>query len=128
VLQQQGCDRAAEKARLQQKCVHVLQTSTNKQKKSKFKVSPARSQRQRTACCAAVCCAAVCNASLRTQIELVVDAREYLCDGGRVGDHADGALHLGQVAAGDNGGGLVVDAALKKKEGRKDKTSDIQRS
>ena len=55
------------------------------------------------------CCAAVW---LRTEIELVVNAREDLGDGGRVGDHADGALHLGQISAGDDGGGLVVDTAL----------------
>ena len=46
------------------------------------------------------------------EIELVVDAGEDLGDGGGVGDHADGALDLGEVAAGDDGGGLVVDAAL----------------
>ena len=36
----------------------------------------------------------------------------HLGDGGGVGDHADGALDLGQVTARDNCGGLVVDAAL----------------
>ena len=46
------------------------------------------------------------------QVELVVQAGEHLGDGRGVGDHAAGALHLGQVAAGDNRGGLVVDAAL----------------
>merc|ERR1711871_814289 len=46
------------------------------------------------------------------EIELVVDAGEDLGHGGGVGDHADGTLHLGQVTTGDNGGGLVVDAAL----------------
>merc|ERR1719384_873189 len=45
-------------------------------------------------------------------VELMVDAREHLSDGGGVGDHADGALDLGKVAAGNNGGGLVVDADL----------------
>jgi len=56
-------------------------------------------------------CAALCDWP-RTEIELVVNAREDLGDGGRVGDHADGALHLGQITAGDDGGRLVVDAAL----------------
>eukprot|EP00760_Papus_ankaliazontas_P018112 PhM_4_TR17429/c0_g1_i1/m.78134 len=46
------------------------------------------------------------------KVELVVDAGEDLGDGSRVGDHADGALHLGEVAAGDDRRGLVVDAAL----------------
>merc|ERR1719201_3288077 len=46
------------------------------------------------------------------EVELVVDARERLADGRRVGDHADGAHDAGQVAAGDDGGRLVVDAAL----------------
>jgi hypothetical protein len=49
------------------------------------------------------------------QIELVVDAAEDLGDGGRVGDHADGALDLGEIAARDDGRRLVVDAALKRK-------------
>merc|ERR1719399_726383 len=35
------------------------------------------------------------------EVELVVDARERLADGRRVGDHADGAHDAGQVAAGD---------------------------
>mmetsp|Transcript_985 Transcript_985/g.4183 ORF Transcript_985/g.4183 Transcript_985/m.4183 type:complete len:495 (-) Transcript_985:76-1560(-) len=46
------------------------------------------------------------------EVELVVEAGEHLRDGGGVGDHADGALHLGEVTAGDDGGGLVVDTAL----------------
>jgi hypothetical protein len=46
------------------------------------------------------------------QIELVVDAREHLGDGSRVAEHAHSALHLGEVAAGHNRRGLVVDAAL----------------
>mmetsp|Transcript_20367 Transcript_20367/g.51604 ORF Transcript_20367/g.51604 Transcript_20367/m.51604 type:complete len:489 (-) Transcript_20367:102-1568(-) len=46
------------------------------------------------------------------EVELVVQAGEDLANGGRVGDHAHGALHLGQVAARHHGGGLVVDAAL----------------
>ena len=46
------------------------------------------------------------------EIELVIDAGEDFGDGGGVGDHADGALDLGEVAAGDDGGGLVVDTAL----------------
>jgi len=46
------------------------------------------------------------------QIELVIDTGEHLGDGGGVGDHADGTLHLSQVSSGDDGGGLVVDSAL----------------
>merc|ERR1712014_380375 len=47
------------------------------------------------------------------QVELVVNAREDLSDGGGVADHAASAHDLGQVATGDNCGRLVVDAALK---------------
>ena len=46
------------------------------------------------------------------EVELVVESGEDLGNGGRVGDHADSALHLCQVTAWDDGGGLVVDAAL----------------
>merc|ERR1711966_185121 len=46
------------------------------------------------------------------EIELVVKAGEHLSDGGRVGHHAHGALHLGKVTTRHHGGGLVVDAAL----------------
>mmetsp|Transcript_7228 Transcript_7228/g.10754 ORF Transcript_7228/g.10754 Transcript_7228/m.10754 type:complete len:317 (-) Transcript_7228:584-1534(-) len=46
------------------------------------------------------------------EVELVVDAGQCLGDGGRVGHHAHGSLHAGQVAAGHHCGGLVVDAAL----------------
>ncbi|PWU97961.1 hypothetical protein C3747_235g40 [Trypanosoma cruzi] len=46
------------------------------------------------------------------KVELVVDAREHLRDGGRVGNHAHRALHLGEVATGHHRRGLVVDAAL----------------
>ena len=46
------------------------------------------------------------------EIELVVKTGPCLGDGGGVGKHADGALHLGEVAAGNNGRGLVVDADL----------------
>ena len=46
------------------------------------------------------------------KIELVVDTGEHLGDGRGVGDHAHGALHLGEISAGDDGGGLVVDTAL----------------
>ena len=35
-----------------------------------------------------------------------------LGDGGGVAQHAHGTLHLGQIATGDNGGWLVVDANL----------------
>merc|ERR1712070_354992 len=46
------------------------------------------------------------------EVELVVDARVELGDGGRVGHHRDGAHHLGKVTAGNDGRRLVVDAAL----------------
>jgi hypothetical protein len=46
------------------------------------------------------------------EIELVVHAGEDLGNGGGVGDHATGALHLGEIATGNNGGWLVVDATL----------------
>eukprot|EP00959_Pyramimonas_sp_CCMP1952_P046666 974824-Pyramimonas_sp.AAC.1 len=46
------------------------------------------------------------------KIELVIDAGEHLGNGGGVGDHAHGALHLGEIATGHHGGGLVVYAAL----------------
>merc|ERR1711899_147921 len=46
------------------------------------------------------------------QVELVVKSGPRLRDGGRVGEHADGSLHLGQVPAGHHGGRLVVDANL----------------
>ena len=46
------------------------------------------------------------------EVELVVDAGESLGDGGGVGDHAHGAHDAGEVAARDDGGRLVVDAAL----------------
>ena len=46
------------------------------------------------------------------EVELVVDAGEYLCDGGGVRDHAHRALHLRHVAPGDGRRWLVVDAAL----------------
>ena len=46
------------------------------------------------------------------KIELVVNAGEDLSNGGGVGDHADGAHNLGDIATGDGGRGLVVDSAL----------------
>jgi hypothetical protein len=46
------------------------------------------------------------------QVELMVEPGPGLGDGGRVGEHADAARHLGQVAAGHHGGRLVVDADL----------------
>merc|ERR1719214_323682 len=46
------------------------------------------------------------------EVELVVDARVELGDGGRVGHHRDGAHDLGEVAARHDRGRLVVDAAL----------------
>jgi len=42
----------------------------------------------------------------------VVNAGEDLGNGGRVGDHADGAHNLGEITTGNNGRGLVVDTAL----------------
>ena len=49
------------------------------------------------------------------EIELVVHAGQDTGNGGGVGHHAHGALDLGNVAARNNGGGLVVDTNL---EGR----------
>jgi len=46
------------------------------------------------------------------QVELVVNPGKDFCDSSRVGDHADRSHHLGQVSAGHDGGGLLVDAAL----------------
>jgi hypothetical protein len=46
------------------------------------------------------------------KVELVVEPGPGLGDGGRVGEHADAARHLCQVAAGDHGRRLVVDADL----------------
>ena len=46
------------------------------------------------------------------EIELVVDARENLRDRRAVADHAACAHDLGEVAAGDDSWGLVVDTAL----------------
>jgi len=46
------------------------------------------------------------------EIELVVNAGQGLGNGSGVGDHAHGTLHTGQITAGDDGGGLVVDAAF----------------
>merc|ERR1719271_641409 len=46
------------------------------------------------------------------KIELVVHASEHLGNGGGVGDHAAGALHLGEVTTRDHGWWLVVDTAL----------------
>ena len=47
------------------------------------------------------------------EIELVIKTSPGLGDGGRVAQHAHGALHLGQVTAGNDGWWLVVDADLK---------------
>merc|ERR1719219_2766160 len=46
------------------------------------------------------------------QVELMVQPGPSLGDGGGVREHADGTLHLGKVAARDDGGWLVVDANL----------------
>mmetsp|Transcript_23949 Transcript_23949/g.66098 ORF Transcript_23949/g.66098 Transcript_23949/m.66098 type:complete len:317 (-) Transcript_23949:572-1522(-) len=46
------------------------------------------------------------------QVELMVDAREDLCDGGRVADHAACTHDLGQVASRDHRRRLVIDTAL----------------
>jgi hypothetical protein len=48
------------------------------------------------------------------QVELVVEAGPGLGDGGRVGEHADGTLDLGQVAARHHRRRLVVDPDLRK--------------
>merc|ERR1719183_321679 len=47
------------------------------------------------------------------QIELVVNAAEDLSDGGGVADHAARTHDLGQVAAGNHSGRLIVDSTLK---------------
>merc|ERR1719278_44694 len=46
------------------------------------------------------------------QVELVVQPGPSFGNGGGVGEHADGPLPLGKVAARDDGGWLVVDANL----------------
>jgi hypothetical protein len=46
------------------------------------------------------------------EIEFVVNAGEDFSNGGRVGDHADGTLDLGEVTSWDNGWWLVVDTTL----------------
>ena len=51
------------------------------------------------------------------EIELVVDSGEHLSNGGRVGNHAHGTLHLGKISTGNDGGRLVVDTALETSRG-----------
>merc|ERR1719258_652388 len=51
------------------------------------------------------------------EVELVVEAGQDLRDGGGVGDHADGAHDLGEVATRDDGRRLVVDANLEATRG-----------
>jgi len=46
------------------------------------------------------------------KIELVVNTGKSLGDGSGVGHHAHGTLDAGKISTGDNGRGLVVDAAL----------------
>ena len=46
------------------------------------------------------------------KIELVVDTRKHLGDGGGVADHAASSHHLGQVATRDHGGRLIIDTTL----------------
>jgi len=46
------------------------------------------------------------------EIELVIKSSPGLGDGGGVGEHADGALDLGEIATGDNSWWLVVDTNL----------------
>jgi hypothetical protein len=46
------------------------------------------------------------------QVELLVDTREDLGNSSGVRQHADGAVGLGQLAAGNDGGLLLVDSAL----------------
>merc|ERR1712224_1060475 len=47
------------------------------------------------------------------KIELVVHASEHLGNGGGVGDHAAGTLHLGEIATRHHCWWLVIDATLK---------------
>merc|ERR1712149_96660 len=47
------------------------------------------------------------------KIELVVHASEHLGNGGGVGDHAAGTLHLGEIATRHHSWWLVIDATLK---------------
>ena len=44
------------------------------------------------------------------QVKFVVQTGPGLGDSGGVGEHADGPLQFGQVAAGHHGGRLIVDA------------------
>merc|ERR550514_269354 len=46
------------------------------------------------------------------EVELVVDAREDLCDGRGVADHADSTHYLGEVTTRHHSWRLVVDATL----------------
>lgn len=46
------------------------------------------------------------------QVELVIQTGPGLGNGGGVGQHAHGTLHLGQIATRHNSGWLVVDAHL----------------
>ena len=46
------------------------------------------------------------------QVELVIEATPRLVDGRRVGYHADAAGHRRQVATGNDGRRLVIDAHL----------------
>jgi len=46
------------------------------------------------------------------EIEFMVETGENFSDTGGIGDHANGALHFGQVATGHNSGRLIVDPAL----------------
>merc|ERR1712070_1078404 len=46
------------------------------------------------------------------EIELVIDAREYLSNGGGVAYHANCTHNLCKIATWRNGGGLVVDATF----------------
>ena len=59
------------------------------------------------------------------QVELVVHAGPDLRDRRRVRDHEAGALDLGEVAAGDDGRGLVVDADL---EARRAPVDELDRA
>mmetsp|Transcript_28204 Transcript_28204/g.57203 ORF Transcript_28204/g.57203 Transcript_28204/m.57203 type:complete len:235 (-) Transcript_28204:809-1513(-) len=55
------------------------------------------------------------------QVKLVVEARKHLGHRRRVGDHAHRTLHFGQITAGHNRRGLVVDAALEARRAPVDK-------
>ena len=40
----------------------------------------------------------------------MIESGEDFCDGGGVGNHADGSHDFGEVSSGDDSGGLIVDS------------------